>query len=672
MNPHPAPNVENVLSRLHGVKPAGPCKWSAYCPAHENPPDGHSPSLSIARGHNGGVVLHCFGGCDNEKIVRALHMTIADLFPPKTNPPPRAKRRAATGRPPVPPEKPRTIYPTLDAGIQAMAHVGKFAWERAYPGPHDFHVARFNLPTIDAETGKCKKVFLPFHKNGKGFVCADPPGKLPLYRGDDLPADGPIIVTEGELKADAARSIGLAAVTSSHGCESARRSDWTPLGGREIIILADNDPGGLRYAQEVAAILTALGAVIRIVCLPGLPPKGDICDWLSPGGPMDAKTGEECRDAILALADAAPVFDPAQAHADEAPEAEESRPVLVCLADVEPEPLRWLWPGRIPLGKVALNFGDPGLGKTFVTLDMAARVSRGMAWPDAPGKPSVPGGVVILTAEDDLSDTVRPRLDAAGADVRRIVALQGVEYARGGRGYFNLACDLPALEAAIRQTPDTRLVILDPVSAFLGGTDSHKNAEIRGLLAPLADLAARYDVAVLTVTHMSKGIAGRALYRAMGSLGFIAAARAAWLTIADADDPKRRLFLPAKMNLAEEPSGLAYRLVPVMLDKIGPVGRVEWESGAVNLTADAALAAAAADPEARATRDQAAEWLRAALADGPKQTAELQEEAREAGIAWATIRRAQAAVGIKPRRQGFGPDGAWYWTLPEGTHGPLP
>ncbi|MCX5673219.1 MAG: AAA family ATPase [Planctomycetota bacterium] len=352
----------------------------------------------------------------------------------------------------------------------------------------------------------------------------------------------------------------------------------------------------------------------------------------------DGQTAEELAAALVAMAEQAPPWTPTtEAPADEAPEAEESRPVLTCLADVQPEILRWLWPARIPLGKVSLLFGDPGLGKTFVTLDIAARVSRGMPWPDTAGERLSPGAVILLSAEDDVADTIRPRLDAAGADVRRIVALQGVEYARGGRGYFNLVCDLPALEAAIRQTPDTRLVILDPVSAFLGGTDSHKNAEIRGLLAPLADLAARHDVAVLTVTHMSKGIAGRALYRAMGSLGFIAAARAAWLAIADADNPHRRLFLPAKMNLAEEPSGLAYALESVTLDGIGPVGRVAWESGSVTLTANAALAAAAADPEDRGARDVAADWLREALAAGPMTADDLKAAAKASGLAWRGV-----------------------------------
>ena len=102
--------------------------------------------------------------------------------------------------------------------------------------------------------------------------------------------------------------------------------------------------------------------------------------------------------------------------------------VVVCLADVKPMPVELLWPGRVALGKVTLLAGDPGLGKSLVTLDMAARVSRGVAWPDDPTADGQAGSVVLLSAEDDLADTIRPRLDAAGADNNRITALTAVRH----------------------------------------------------------------------------------------------------------------------------------------------------------------------------------------------------------------------------------------------------
>lgn len=266
-------------------------------------------------------------------------------------------------------------------------------------------------------------------------------------------------------------------------------------------------------------------------------------------------------------------------------------PVTVCLADVHPQPVRWLWPNRIPLGKVTLLVGDPKKGKSVLTLDIAARVTTGAGWPDAPGQRFDPGGVVLLSAEDDLADTIRPRLDAAGADVSRIVSLQAVEHRDSKSGAmvkagFTLA-DLLALEAAIAQTPACRLVVIDPVSAYLAGADSHVNAEVRAALAPLAELAQRTGVAVLLVTHLRKG-EGLAVYRAIGSIAFTAAARAVWAVAQDRDDPTghRRLLLPVGCNLsADQETGLAFAL----RDNVAGVPLVAWEAGAVTISADDAL-----------------------------------------------------------------------------------
>jgi RecA-family ATPase len=161
---------------------------------------------------------------------------------------------------------------------------------------------------------------------------------------------------------------------------------------------------------------------------------------------------------------------------------------------------------------------------------MAARVSTGAPWPDTPLELQPVGGVVLLSAEDDPADTIRPRLDAHGADVTRIVLLQSIDRPDGTNRAVDLAVDGPALEAAIDTVPNCRLVVVDPISAYLGGVDSHSNSDVRGMLAQLAELAARRRVAVVAVTHLRKGD-GPAMYRAMGSLAFVAAARAAWAIV---------------------------------------------------------------------------------------------------------------------------------------------
>lgn len=329
------------------------------------------------------------------------------------------------------------------------------------------------------------------------------------------------------------------------------------------------------------------------------------------------------------------------------------------MSDVQPQRLDWLWTDRIPLGKLTLLAGDPGLGKSFVTCDLSARVSRGAVWPDDATKHQPVGSVVMFNCEDGLADTIRPRLDIAGADVSKIVSIEGAttfDSETGGarqRG-FSLVADLPRLEEVVRDLTDCRLIVIDPVSAYCGETDSHKNADVRALLAPLAALAEKYHVAVVMITHLAKGTGTKAVYRAMGSLAFAAAARAVWHFAKDPDDESRRLMLPAKMNLAPDPTGLAYRIED---------GGIHWEADPIRMTADDVLAREAnLRTDGRASeRTEAEAWLRDYLAAGPVESKRVKEDAREFGITPATLKRARKAVCGKPHKTSM--DGPWMVSL---------
>jgi hypothetical protein len=335
-------------------------------------------------------------------------------------------------------------------------------------------------------------------------------------------------------------------------------------------------------------------------------------------------------------------------------------PIVVRLSDVERKPISWVWPQRIPQGKLTLVAGEPGQGKSTLTCDIVARITTARPWPDAPpGSTAIapPGDVVLLSAEDDVADTIAPRLDAAGADSSRVVALQGVEFSGGGQRCFSLEGDLAALEQTIAGLPNCRLVVIDPVSAYCGRVDSHNNTAVRGLLMPLSDLASRYNVAVLMVTHLSKGEAQKALHRFMGSIAFAAAARACWLVGIDADDEGRRLFLPVKSNLAKNVGGLAFRIVD---RNVGgeTVGAIEWVPGRVNTTAESLLSGEGGPTAA----DDCAAWLESYLADGPKLAADGEDAARANDFSRATVRRAKKAIGVISHKDGF--QGEWLWLLP--------
>jgi hypothetical protein len=332
--------------------------------------------------------------------------------------------------------------------------------------------------------------------------------------------------------------------------------------------------------------------------------------------------------------------------------------VMVCLADVTPEPINWLWPGRIACGKVSMVAGDPGLGKSLVTLDIAARVTQGKRWP-VDNTPCPVGDVVLLSAEDDAADTIRPRLDAVGANVRRVHLLQAV-YAVSDDGNitmrsFSLRRDLNALDKVLTDKPDCALVIVDPISAYLDGTDSHNNADVRALLAPLGEIAARHKVAVVCVAHLNKGGQQNAMYRVTGSLAFVAAARSVLAVTKDQADPARRLVLPVKNNLGADTLGLAYRIHPV-----NGLPVVEWEPEPVSVSIEEALAPTDTNEE-RSVTDEAVDWLRGLLGDGPMKASDVQKEARQAGISDKALRRARKRLGIKPKKRQF--SGGWEWAL---------
>lgn len=338
---------------------------------------------------------------------------------------------------------------------------------------------------------------------------------------------------------------------------------------------------------------------------------------------------------------------------------------LIRASSVQPEPIQWLMPWRIALGKFTLIAGDPGLGKSMLTANLAAHVSTGKPWPAGLGA-CPQGDVLFVSAEDDPADTIRPRLDAAGADSDRVHIVAGVE-SINERGeceqrLLSLRKDLAAVVEAVRSLPNCRLIVVDPVSAYLDGADSHNNAEVRGLLAPLSELAREVGAAIVAVTHLNKGTGGSALYRATGSLAFVAAARAAFIVTRDKSQDDRRLFLPLKNNLGPDTSGLAYRI----LEK-GGVPYVSWDDELISISADDALGRPEDVDHESTLADDAEDWLRDVLALGALPSDTVKTEAKAAGYSWATIRRAQAAIGIKPSRTGgAGDKGRWVWSLPAG------
>jgi putative DNA primase/helicase len=259
---------------------------------------------------------------------------------------------------------------------------------------------------------------------------------------------------------------------------------------------------------------------------------------------------------------------------------------------------------------------------------------------------------------------------AAGADRERVELVSAVRDEKSRRS-FNLSADLALLDQKISEIGDVKLIIIDPISSYLGPkVDSHVNAAVRAVLEPVSEMAARLRVAIVAITHPPKGTGTTAINRFIGSIAFVAAARAAFMVTRDADDDTRRLFLPVKNNLAAVGNGLAFRLEQRIVGDPGEgivASSVAWESEAVTMTADQALQATDAQGTGKGSAGaEAEELLRNALAKGPVAMKDIQAEAKEAGLSWATVRRAKERLGIVVERESHGRDGGgrWTWAMP--------
>ncbi len=326
------------------------------------------------------------------------------------------------------------------------------------------------------------------------------------------------------------------------------------------------------------------------------------------------------------------------------------------VASIEAESVSWLWPGRIPAGKLVVLDGDPGLGKSTVALDLAARVTTGSPMPGESSR-GAPGAVVVLSAEDGPADTIRPRLEAAGADLELVHLAENVAD-RDDERPVSLA-DTALIGELVGRT-SARLIIVDPLMAYLpADANAHRDQDVRRVLRPLAEMASSTGAAVLVVRHLNKSTGGSAIYRGGGSIGVIGAARVGLLVALDPDDPTRRLVAGTKSNLGPMPETLAYRLAS---DSERGCAQVRWE-GTSTRTADELTAG---HSESGGLLADAQSWLADVLSAGPQPSQDVERMANEEGIKSATLKRAKKALGVVAEKSTGAFAGRWVVRLPHG------
>jgi putative DNA primase/helicase len=347
------------------------------------------------------------------------------------------------------------------------------------------------------------------------------------------------------------------------------------------------------------------------------------------------------------------------------------RVTAVRASTVERRPVRFLLKDRIPCGETTSLAGVPGLGKSTWAVMVAGAQSRGELPGDLCGQPCAS---LIASVEDDQAAVLRPRLEAVQANldlVHFVVVSFGED--QDGAGLV-LPSDIEALGELVATT-EARLLVIDPIKATLADSvDSHKDASVRRALAPLGAMARKHDCAILLIDHLNKAPGTDAINRVGGSIGFTGSPRSALLLARDPADPDgekgdRRLLAHFKSNYGRLAPTVEYRVVPILLEATG--GRPECHTSRLEMVGESSLQssdllAVGGTPGERTQTDEAVEFLRVELADGPKPAKEVDEAARMAGITEKPLRRAKDHLGVKSERHGFGKEGAWVWCLPHG------
>lgn len=567
--------------------------WRAKCPVHQGQSD---TSLHLWE-EQGQLQVHCFAGCHPKDILDWLGVA----------------------------KQPRR--------------------EDVYEALYSYHDERGNL------------LYQVVRKPGKKFVQRRPHPTQPgewvwdmkgvtrvLYRLPEVlqavTMQQPIYLVEGEKDVETLRSHGLVATCNVGGAVRQNKAKtWedsynATLQNAQVIILPDNDEAGQDHAAVLSSRLRGFVRSLSIVSLPDLPDKGDVTDWLQAGNTIED---------LKAL-------------------AKSTKPTIVAphlvvtkLADIEPEEITWLWHPYLPLGKLTLLEGDPGQGKTYLMLAVAAAVTKGYNLPDQRGRVAPPHGhaghVLYLTAEDGLADTIRPRAEKADADLQRLSVVEG--WTAGGElEQFSFA-QLALLGEVIRDL-QIKLVIIDPIQAFLGANvDMHRANEVRPLMAQLGRLASVHHCCILAIRHITKGN-GKALYRGLGSIDFTAAARSVLVIAESLEDESKRVLAQAKNSLDAKGASIVFQITD---------DGFMW-CGTSRVSADELLSQQPTKHQHQ--RSTAKEWLRHTLQNRELAQQTIEEEARANGIGWRTIERAKAELGVIA----FKTQGRWYWKLPGSVHEP--
>lgn len=606
--------IDELLTHFGGVKKlSGSGHYSALCPCHND----HKPSLDIKAGDKG-IVMSCpVCGADGKTVMQTLGLDVRELFYEQ-----RQSRQ----------EKPPSVE---------------------YPYSDDLKKTRFYI--WNARKQQFDKSFCWYHKENGAWVKGKGSEQPPLYKQNNIQwaieHNKTLYIAEGEKDVETlTQKLRLSAVCSPHGAGKGRlenkwRSEYNKLfKGADVAILADNDEAGKALANYIAAQLLPVAKSVKLPDLAfeweDLKPKGDITDIYEAQKPQPDKTiAETVRMKLEAL-----TMTTAALTAEKQPSK------YIRLSDIESTETKWLWYPYIPLGKITLMNADPGTGKTFFALYLAAQVSTGRPFygESAYREPAV---AVYQTAEDGISDTIKPRLVPMHPNFENIYVYNEEQE--------SLSLSSEHVEEIMKEL-HPKLLIFDPLQAYLGAdVDMHRANEVRPVLGRIGHLAEKYGCAVVFIMHNSKSSQSKALYRALGSIDIPAVARSMLLLSSLPDTPGGKIMCHEKSSLASHGKSVLFEIAPER-------GGILF-NGFSDLTADDIL------NQRNASRNKPSAKLDAVCDDimdlfgdnNRYEFSSIKDLCKHLECSQGTLYRARDELQIESSTAGFGEDKKIVWTLPE-------
>jgi hypothetical protein len=612
--------VLDALKRIgHPARPSG-AEYIARCPAH----DDRKPSLAVGE-KSGKAVLFCHARCHNDDILKHLSLSFGDLF---------------------------------DQPLDRKSH-GMVARTVKEYGYADLNGGLVGIETRQPAGRDGKRPVYPMTPNPDGSWSAKAsealkttPFQLPLVvaavdRGD------PVWIAEGPSDATTlTQCCGVVATSNQGGAGkwTAAHSHWVK--GADVIVCLDRDTAGDEHGRVVLATLVDVAHSVTVK-QPPVPHK-DVTELIEAGGTLDQLETVDIAK-LLGQAPQPPTPEGTSPH-DSGPNPDlpgGRRINLTQASSITMRRVRWLWADRIPLGELSLLGGREGIGKSIVCYQLIADITRGRL----PGEHLSTGRPVIVAATEDSWDhTIVPRLTAAGADLDKVWRID-VTTADDIITGLVLPLDLAALKDTVDKLGAV-MVLLDPLLSRLDDRlDTHKDADVRRALEPLARLAHDCGVAVLGLIHVNKSGSSDPLTSLMASRAFAAVVRSVLFCMIDPEDEsgERRILGQPKNNLGrDDQPALVFTITTAVVGtdpedgKPITCGRMVWQ-GEADKGLRELIAASQRSGKPRTLTDEAAEWLQSYLteAGGRAPSIKIKEDAKnDEGISQATLTRARSKLPI--------------------------